>query len=73
MSNEDVKMPKPDPEIYLSTMKKLGLEAEQCLICEDNRNGIKAAIASGGHLLKIGDVSDVNYANIHGRIEEIEG
>lgn len=71
LSNEDVERAKPDPEIYLAAMKRLGLEAEQCLILEDNKNGIQAAKASGGHLLKIDTVADVNYANIRDRIEQI--
>ena len=45
---------------------------EECLICEDNENGIAAAIASGGHLLKINTVDDVNWDNVYGRICEIE-
>ena len=51
VSNQDVKNAKPDPEIYLTAMKKLNLNPKECLICEDNENGIAAAIASVGHLL----------------------
>ena len=72
MSNEDVVNAKPDPEIYLRAMERLSLEASECLICEDNMNGIKAALASGGHLLKIQDPLDVNYVNIYQKIAEIE-
>jgi len=72
VSNQDVKNAKPDPEIYLTAMQKLGLKPEECLICEDNENGIAAAIASGGHLLKINTVDDVNWDNVYGRICEIE-
>lgn len=73
MSNEDVIHAKPDPEIYLKAMEKLGYAPGECLILEDNKNGIKAAVDSGGHLLKIGDVWDVNYFNISRRIREIGG
>ena len=72
VSNQDVKNAKPDPEIYLTAMEKLGVTPDECLICEDNENGIKAAIASGGHLLKINTVDDVNWDNVYGRICEIE-
>lgn len=72
MSNEDVKKSKPDPEIYISAMGKLGLKPEDCLICEDNENGIKAAESSGGNLLKIKTTADVNYTNIKKRINDIE-
>lgn len=72
MSNEDVTKGKPDPEIYTTAMKKLGVEPEECLVLEDNKNGIAAALASGAHLLKIVEVTDVNYENIYNRIREIE-
>ena len=72
MSNEDVSESKPDPEIYLKAMRKLGMKPEECLICEDNINGIHAALASGGHLLKINEVADVNYENIWSFIKELE-
>jgi len=72
ISNQDVKNAKPDPEIYLVAMEKLKLKPEECLICEDNENGIEAAIASGGCLLAVKTVDDVNYNNIKKRINEIE-
>ncbi len=72
LSNEDVTKSKPDPEIYVKAMERLGYRPEECLILEDNKNGIKAAVASGGHLLKIETVYDVNYANIRACIDEIE-
>ena len=69
MSNEDVKKSKPNPEIYLTAMERFGLKPEECLICEDNENGIKAAESSGGNLLKIKTTADVNYTNIIKRIK----
>lgn len=72
ISNEDVDKGKPDPEMYLKAMKHFNLNADECLILEDNENGIKAAIDSGGHLLKIEEVTDTNYHNIKNRIKEIE-
>lgn len=71
LSNEDVSKPKPDPEIYLAAMQGLGLSPEQCLIVEDNDNGVKAAIASGGHLLRVRDVHEVTIDRIEARIQEI--
>jgi HAD superfamily hydrolase (TIGR01509 family) len=72
LSNQDVSKAKPDPEIYLTAMEKMGLRPEECLIVEDNENGIKAAIASGGHLMVIKNVDEVNYDNIKDRITKIE-
>lgn len=72
MSNEDVTNAKPDPEIYIKAMERFHLEPDNCLILEDNRNGIKAALASGAHLLRVNDVYDVNYVNIKNKIQQIE-
>ena len=72
LSNQDVKAPKPDCEIYSKAIEKLGLTPEECLIVEDNPNGVKAAIASGAHVLVVKEVDDVNYGSIKHRIAEIE-
>lgn len=72
VSNEDVSKGKPDPEMYSKAMDRMNLNPEECLILEDNENGIKAAKASGGHLLKIGEITDVTYLNITNKIKEIE-
>ena len=64
---------KPDPEIYQTAMKQLQLQPDECLICEDNDNGIKAALGSNGHLMTIRTVDDVNYDAIKDRIAQIEG
>ncbi len=73
LSNQDVTKAKPDPEIYKVAMMKLGMKPEECLIAEDNQNGVKAALASGAHLFKVETVYDVTYRNIIKRIKEIEG
>lgn len=72
VSNQDVINGKPDPEMYLKAIDKMSLKPEECLILEDNEKGIQAALSSGGHLLKIGEVADVTYLNIRQRIEEVE-
>ncbi|PPD44553.1 MAG: HAD family phosphatase [Methylobacter sp.] len=72
LSNEDVEKSKPDPEIYSTAIQRLSLSPEECLIVEDNDHGVKAALASGAHLLRVSNVSEVNYTNISRRIKEIE-
>lgn len=72
LSNQDVVKGKPDPEIYNKAIQKLGLNPHECLIVEDNQNGVKAALASGAHLLKVENPDDVTYQNIVKRIKEIE-
>lgn len=70
LSNEDVSRAKPDPEIYLKSMTLLGLAPHETLIVEDNENGIRAARASGAHVLVVGSVDEVNLQAIQQRIAE---
>jgi beta-phosphoglucomutase len=72
ISNEDVKKGKPDPEMYNLAITKLGLLPKECLIVEDNENGLKAAFASGANVLKVQSVEDANYFNIINKIQSIE-
>ncbi|MBC8751450.1 MULTISPECIES: HAD family hydrolase [Paraburkholderia] len=72
VSNEDVKVGKPDPEMYLKAMSHFNLSPDECLIVEDNENGIRAAKASGAHLLTVKEVGDTNLENILRRIATIE-
>ncbi|MBP6110968.1 MAG: HAD family phosphatase [Sphingobium sp.] len=72
ISNEDVIAGKPDPEMYIKAIKHFGLTPQQCLIVEDNEHGIKAARASGAHLLVVREVQDTNLENILGAINKAE-
>jgi beta-phosphoglucomutase len=72
ISNEDVQKSKPNPDMYVKAMQELKVEPCECLIVEDNPNGIKAAQASGGHLLVVKSVLETNFDNIINRINEID-
>lgn len=72
VSNEDVTKGKPDPEMYKLSISKLGLTPDECLIVEDNENGLKAAYASGANVLRVDTVFDVNYENIMNKIAMLE-
>ena len=72
VSNEDVTKAKPDPEMYNQAIERLGIAPLECLIVEDNENGIRAARASGAHVLEVQDVDDVTYARVMQRIAECE-
>lgn len=73
ISNQDVKSGKPDPEMYITAIQKMGLKPCECMIIEDNENGIKAARASGAHVMIVDNVTDVNYLNIKQNISFFEG
>jgi len=69
ISNQDVRLSKPNPEIFLRAMIKLGVGPHKCLIIEDSYYGCQAALNSGAYLLKVENAADVNYEKI---IESIE-
>jgi beta-phosphoglucomutase len=73
LSNQDVVIGKPDPEIYTKAIQNLGLNPEECLVVEDNEKGIQAARASGAWLMEVAEVEEVNYHNIMKHIMQIEG
>lgn len=73
VSNEDVKKAKPDPEMYQTAIAKFGLEPNECIVVEDNPNGIAAGKASGASVLEVATVYDVNYENIKRLIDKVNG
>jgi len=72
LSAQDVLLPKPAPDIYLAAMEKYELEPHECLVVEDNENGLKAARASGAHVMQVHNVNEVNYENIIANINKYE-
>lgn len=71
VSNEDVKRAKPDPEMYTYAITSFGYKPDECLVVEDNPNGIAAGRASGAEVLEVTTVFDVTYDNIERMIERI--
>jgi len=49
---------KPDPAVYLTTCKKLGVEAKRCLALEDSFNGVKSAKSAGMFCIAIPAVEE---------------
>jgi len=70
-SNEDVKNPKPNPEIYLRSIIKAGVSPKETLIVEDSHIGRKAALESGGHLFPVRNPDDVVLESIFNSIKKI--
>lgn len=73
VSNEDVANAKPHPDIYLKAASDLGVDPANCLVVEDNENGIKAAEAAGCHLMVVNSVFDVQFDRIVQAIQHAEG
>lgn len=71
-SNQDVKNPKPNTEMYLKCMIKAEVDPKECVIIEDSHIGRKAAIKSGAHLCPVRNVEDVTYEAVKKTIEKAD-
>lgn len=71
-SNQDVKTPKPSPEIYLRCMIKANVSPRETIIVEDSHIGRKAAQESGAFLCPVIDSNDVTYEKLKEHIEKHE-
>ena len=47
VDGSEVKKPKPDPEAYLLTARKLGVHPRECVVFEDSTVGVRAAKNAG--------------------------
>ncbi|KAL3003918.1 hypothetical protein AAZX31_08G132700 [Glycine max] len=47
LAGDDVKEKKPDPSIYVTASKKLGISEKDCLVVEDSVIGLQAATQAG--------------------------
>lgn len=64
LSNQDIKKPKPAPDIYLKAMQKLDVAPNETLVVEDNHHGIEAARAAGAHVMVVREITDVTFKNL---------
>ena len=53
LTREDVKSPKPDPEIYLLAAQTLDVEPTDCLVLEDSPAGVSAGVAAGMNVIAV--------------------
>jgi len=56
VSGDKVKNGKPAPDIFLTALAELGIEAYECLVLEDSYNGITAAHRAGIRSVMIPDL-----------------
>ncbi len=52
-ASDDIVNGKPDPEIYLKTIEKLGANPEECIVLEDSSNGARAGKNAGCYTIAI--------------------
>jgi len=70
ISNQDVNLSKPNPEVFLRAMVNLGVGPKECVIVEDSHYGRQAAFESGGHLCAVENSEQVTYDRIKAVIEK---
>jgi len=63
LTGDEISHPKPDPEIYLETAHKLGVNPSACLVFEDSFVGIRAAKQAGMKCIAI--ASTFPAADLH--------
>ena len=56
LAGDQVKVAKPDPEIYVKTCEMLGRRPEEVLVLEDSWNGVRSAHAAGTPVILIPDL-----------------
>ncbi len=60
LGNDEIKNPKPDPEIYIVAMERLGVKPEETIIVEDSPHGVEAAKKSGAEVRIVKGIEDVH-------------
>lgn len=71
-SNQDIKNPKPNSEIYLRCMVDAGVNPDETLIIEDSKYGREAALKSGAHVCGVDNSFDFSYNKIKNMINSIK-
>ena len=71
VSNEDVKRPKPFPEMYWKAMIALNALPKDTIIIEDSHIGRKGALDSGANLLAVENAYSWNYDTIINEVEKM--
>jgi HAD superfamily hydrolase (TIGR01509 family) len=70
ISNQDVMLSKPNPEMFLKAMIKIGVGPKECVIVEDSHVGRQAAFESGGYLCAVENTDQVSYERIKSTIDD---
>ena len=62
IGNDEIRNPKPHPEIYLTAFERLEVAPHECIIVEDAPHGIASARASGATVYEVKNTGDVNLS-----------
>lgn len=70
VTNEDVRMAKPAPDMYQLACEKLGLRPDEVLVVEDNEYGVRSAKSAGCNVIQVSGVADVTTSLLEEFISE---
>ncbi|TDH21482.1 HAD family phosphatase [Segetibacter sp. 3557_3] len=74
LDSTDVISGKPDPEIYLNSAQKLGIDPSACIVIEDSLAGVQAGLSAGMKVIGITTThTPEELANTHLVIDDYEG
>ena len=71
VSNQDVTLPKPYPEMYWQCMTMCNALPRNTLIIEDSHIGRQGALDSGANLLAVEDSHDVTWSKINNKLSHM--
>lgn len=60
VGGDEVDRAKPNPDIFLKALEKLGSEKPETLVLEDSLNGVRAAYAAGLPVIMVPDILEPN-------------
>ena len=60
LTADDVRNPKPAPEIYLAAVAALGTQSARTLVLEDSPTGVSAAVAAGCYTIAVPSLDGVD-------------
>jgi putative hydrolase of the HAD superfamily len=69
VDSSDVRMRKPNPDIYLLTCERLGVGPETCVFLDDNADNVAAARSLGMETVHVGDDPFVAVAELDAILE----
>ena len=72
VSNQDVSLTKPYPEMYWKCMTAMGALPKDTIIVEDSHIGRQGALHSGANLLAVENTWDVTWEKLYRKVKEVE-
>ena len=65
LSFEEVEHPKPAPDLYLESCRRLGADPAESVALEDSPTGVASAVAAGMHVIAVPSLEGVDLSAAH--------